>query len=85
MAGVAGMIAGSMSMAAGEYVSVSSQADTERADLGRERQELANDIHFEKAELAQIYVGRGVERRLPARLRSSLWRRMPWAPSARRT
>lgn len=61
VAGVAGMIAGSMSMAAGEYVSVSSQADTERADLAKERQELADDPKFETAELAQIYVGRGVE------------------------
>jgi vacuolar iron transporter family protein len=61
LAGVAGMVAGSMSMAAGEYVSVSSQADTERADLARERKELADDPAFETEELAQIYVGRGVE------------------------
>ncbi len=61
VAGVAGLIAGAMSMAAGEYVSVSSQADTEAADLAREKQELADDPKFETAELAQIYVGRGVE------------------------
>lgn len=60
IAGAAGLVAGAMSMAAGEYVSVSSQADTERADLARERQELADDPEFETAELAQIYVGRGV-------------------------
>ena len=61
VAGVAGLIAGAMSMAAGEYVSVSSQADTEAADLAREKQELADDPKFETNELAQIYVGRGVE------------------------
>jgi VIT1/CCC1 family predicted Fe2+/Mn2+ transporter len=61
VAGFAGMIAGSMSMAAGEYVSVSSQSDTESADLGRERKELENDTDFEINELAHIYVGRGLE------------------------
>lgn len=61
VAGVAGLVAGAMSMAAGEYVSVSSQADTERADLARERGELASDPEFELEELTQIYVGRGVE------------------------
>jgi VIT1/CCC1 family predicted Fe2+/Mn2+ transporter len=60
-AGVAGLVAGSMSMAAGEYVSVSSQADTEDADLALEGKELANDDAFERAELAGIYVARGVE------------------------
>ena len=60
VAGVAGLVAGAMSMAAGEYVSVSSQADTEEADLARERQELATDDAFERAELAGIYVARGV-------------------------
>jgi vacuolar iron transporter family protein len=59
--GVAGLVAGSMSMAAGEYVSVSSQADTELADLERERQELATDRDAELLELATIYIGRGVE------------------------
>ena len=61
VAGIAGLVAGAMSMAAGEYVSVSSQADTERADLNRERAELASQPAFERAELAQIYVKRGVE------------------------
>ena len=61
LAGVAGLVAGAMSMAAGEYVSVSSQSDTEKADLARERRELRDDPEFEKEELAQIYVGRGVE------------------------
>lgn len=61
VAGVAGLVAGAMSMAAGEYVSVSSQADTERADLGRERHELAQDPASELTELAKIYVGRGIE------------------------
>lgn len=61
VAGVAGLVAGAMSMAAGEYVSVSSQADTEQADMARERQELATQPEAELAELAAIYVQRGVE------------------------
>lgn len=61
VAGVAGLVAGAMSMAAGEYVSVSSQADTEEADLARERHELATDDKSERAELAGIYVARGLE------------------------
>ena len=61
IAGIAGLVAGAMSMAAGEYVSVSSQSDTERADLARERQELTENIEFELDELAGIYVKRGVE------------------------
>ena len=61
VAGVAGLVAGAMSMAAGEYVSVSSQADTEKADLDRERKELAADRDSELNELASIYVGRGLE------------------------
>lgn len=61
VAGVAGLVAGAMSMAAGEYVSVSSQADTEKADLARERAELASDPEFEVEELAGIYAKRGVE------------------------
>jgi VIT1/CCC1 family predicted Fe2+/Mn2+ transporter len=60
-AGVAGMIAGAMSMAAGEYVSVSSQSDTEGVDLARERRKLSADAEAETDELAQIYVSRGVE------------------------
>lgn len=59
--GVAGLVAGAMSMAAGEYVSVHSQADTEHADLSRERAELENDPVAEHRELAAIYVGRGLE------------------------
>lgn len=57
---VAGLAAGAMSMAAGEYVSVSSQADTEQADLAREKKELATDSEFEHAELANIYAQRGL-------------------------
>ena len=60
VAGVAGLVAGSMSMAAGEYVSVSSQADTEQADLARERHELATAPDAEKAELIGIYEARGL-------------------------
>jgi VIT1/CCC1 family predicted Fe2+/Mn2+ transporter len=61
VAGVAGLVAGAMSMAAGEYVSVSSQSDTEKADLDRERGELAADIDHEHKELAAIYVDRGLD------------------------
>ncbi len=61
VAGVAGLVAGAMSMAAGEYVSVSSQADTEKADLSRERQELESDAGFEQEELAAIYESRGLD------------------------
>jgi len=60
VAGVAGLVAGAMSMAAGEYVSVSSQADTEEADLAREREELATDPEGELRELAGIYEKRGL-------------------------
>lgn len=61
VAGVAGLVAGAMSMAAGEYVSVSSQSDTERADLERERGELAANPEHEHAELTAIYVERGLD------------------------
>jgi vacuolar iron transporter family protein len=61
LAGIAGLVAGAMSMAAGEYVSVSSQSDTEKADLAREKRELATEPELEKEELAQIYVARGVD------------------------
>lgn len=61
VAGVAGLVAGAMSMAAGEYVSVSSQADTEQADLAREKKELATDIESERKELASIYEARGLD------------------------
>ncbi len=61
IAGMAGLVAGAMSMAAGEYVSVSSQADTEKADLERERHELQTDAAFELQELTDIYISRGLE------------------------
>jgi VIT1/CCC1 family predicted Fe2+/Mn2+ transporter len=61
IAGTAGLVAGALSMAAGEYVSVSAQADTEKAEIARERRELADDPKGELAELAAIYVRRGVE------------------------
>ena len=61
IAGVAGLVAGAMSMAAGEYVSVSSQSDTETAELARERKELAENVEFELDELTTIYIKRGVE------------------------
>src|ERR1700682_6444927 len=61
VAGVAGLVAGAMSMAAGEYVSVHSQADTEKADLARERAELRADDEGERKELTAIYVGRGLD------------------------
>ncbi len=64
IAGVAGLVAGAMSMAAGEYVSVSSQADTEQADLSREKVELKNSVETEKRELTNIYIQRGLEPKL---------------------
>jgi len=72
IAGVAGLVAGAMSMAAGEYVSVSSQSDTERADLARERKELSNNVEFEEEELAQIYVKRGLEQALARQVAQQL-------------
>jgi len=72
IAGVAGLVAGAMAMAAGEYVSVHSQADTERADLAMERVELSTDPEGEKAELTAIYVGRGVEPRLARQVADQL-------------
>lgn len=72
VAGVAGLVAGAMSMAAGEYVSVSSQADTEHADLARERKELASQPEFERQELAQIYIDRGVEPQLALQVADQL-------------
>ena len=72
VAGVAGLVAGSMSMAAGEYVSVSSQADTQDADLARERRELAADPEHEHAELASIYVQRGLDPVLAADVATQL-------------
>jgi VIT1/CCC1 family predicted Fe2+/Mn2+ transporter len=72
VAGVASLVAGAMSMAAGEYVSVSSQADTENADLARERRELAEDPKQEHAELTAIYVKRGLEKDLAASVATQL-------------
>ncbi|MGH1485440.1 MAG: VIT1/CCC1 transporter family protein [Cellvibrionaceae bacterium] len=64
LTGVAGLVAGAMSMAAGEYVSVSSQADTEKADLALEKNSLENNVELEQQELADIYEGRGLEKTL---------------------
>ena len=72
VAGLAGLVAGAMSMAAGEYVSVSSQSDTENADLERERLELANDSKSEHAELTDIYVSRGLDAGLAAEVATQL-------------
>ncbi|MBZ0226703.1 MAG: VIT family protein [Comamonas sp.] len=72
VAGVAGLVAGAMSMAAGEYVSVSSQADTELADLARERKELAENPEQERAELAAIYVKRGLDKKLASDVAAQL-------------
>lgn len=72
IAGVAGLVAGAMSMAAGEYVSVSSQADTENADLDKERKELATDPKHEHEELAAIYVGRGLDKKLAIEVANQL-------------
>jgi VIT1/CCC1 family predicted Fe2+/Mn2+ transporter len=72
LAAVAGLVAGALSMAAGEYVSVSSQADTERADLAQERGELATAPEAERAELAGIYMGRGVRRDLAVQVADQL-------------
>ncbi|MEO8157991.1 MAG: VIT family protein [Betaproteobacteria bacterium] len=72
VAGVAGLVAGAMSMAAGEYVSVYSQADTEKADLDRERAELQSDDAGERRELAAIYVGRGLDHALAKQVAEQL-------------
>ncbi len=66
--GIAGLVAGAMSMAAGEYVSVHSQSDTEKADISRERAELAADYQAEQRELAALYVARGVDPELAQRV-----------------
>ena len=76
LAGIAGLVAGAMSMAAGEYVSVSSQSDTENADLALEKKSLEQDPEFEKDELAKIYEDRGVEPVLAKKVMNSLWRMM---------
>ncbi|HVV65300.1 MAG TPA: VIT family protein, partial [Rhizomicrobium sp.] len=83
IAGVAGLVAGAMSMAAGEYVSVSSQSDTERADLSRERKELAARPDFELEEFADIYVKRGVEKSLARQVARQLMAKDALAAHAR--
>ena len=72
LTGVAGLVAGAMSMAAGEYVSVHSQADTEKADLARERAEIAADPAAEQRELAGIYIKRGLDRELATQVAGQL-------------
>jgi VIT1/CCC1 family predicted Fe2+/Mn2+ transporter len=72
VAGLAGLVAGAMSMAAGEYVSVSSQSDTERADIEREKVELATDAVREHAELSAIYVQRGLDANLAKQVATQL-------------
>lgn len=72
VAGAAGLVAGAMSMAAGEYVSVSSQSDTEKADLARETRELADSPDMEKQELTQIYIDRGLDPHLARQVADQL-------------
>ena len=83
VAGIAGLVAGAMSMAAGEYVSVSSQADTEEADMARERKELAEQPMEELEELTQIYVGRGVEPDLARKVAEQMTAKDAFAAHAR--
>lgn len=83
LTGVAGLVSGAMSMAAGEYVSVSSQSDTESADLVRERQELAAEPESELKELAGIYIGRGLTPKLAHQVAVQLTERDAFAAHAR--
>src|SRR5512133_1935109 len=83
IAGVAGLVAGAMSMAAGEYVSVSSQSDTEQADLAREREELSGNAEFELDELAEVYVKRGVDQPLARQVARQLMAKDALAAHAR--
>ena len=83
IAGVAGLVAGAMSMAAGEYVSVSSQSDTEQADLARESKELSENVEFERDELAEIYVKRGVDRAIARQVAQQLMAKDALAAHAR--
>jgi len=83
LAGLAGLVAGAMSMAAGEYVSVSSQSDTEKADMARERRELAESPDAELAELTGIYVSRGLEPELARRVAEQLTARDAFAAHSR--
>jgi vacuolar iron transporter family protein len=83
IAGVAGLVAGAMSMAAGEYVSVSSQSDTEQADLARERTELSGKVESELDELTDIYAKRGVDPALARQVAQQLMAKDPLATHAR--
>ena len=83
IAGIAGLVAGAMSMAAGEYVSVSSQADTESADLEREKQELAASPEAERAELVRVYEGRGLDAGIAAEVADQMMRKDPIGAHAR--
>ncbi|MEP7290360.1 MAG: VIT family protein [Chloroflexota bacterium] len=83
IAGIAGLVAGAMSMAAGEYVSVSSQADTELAELARERKELDSNGEYEIEELAAIYVDRGLDPSLAKQVAQQLMTRNALAAHAR--
>ncbi|MCX5762507.1 MAG: VIT family protein [Gemmatimonadetes bacterium] len=83
LAAIAGLVAGALSMAAGEYVSVSSQSDTEQADLERERRELATEPEHELAELAGIYVDRGLTPELAAQVAAQLTAKDALAAHAR--
>lgn len=83
VAGVAGLVAGAMSMAAGEYVSVSSQSDTEQADLARERAELASQPEFEREELTRIYMDRGIDADLARQVADQLTAKDALAAHAR--
>jgi VIT1/CCC1 family predicted Fe2+/Mn2+ transporter len=83
VAGVAGLVAGAMSMAAGEYVSVSSQSDTEKSDIARETRELREQPEFEREELANIYVGRGLTPELARQVADQLTAKDALAAHAR--
>lgn len=83
LAGVAGLVAGSMSMAAGEYVSVHSQADTEKADINREREEIKTDRKGECRELTAIYIGRGLDPALAEKVAVQLMAKDPLGAHAR--
>jgi VIT1/CCC1 family predicted Fe2+/Mn2+ transporter len=83
LAAVAALVAGAMSMAAGEYVSVSSQADTEKADLSREKEELRTNPDAEQAELAAIYVKRGLDQNLARQVARELMEKDALAAHAR--
>lgn len=83
LTGIAALVAGSLSMAAGEYVSVSSQADTERADLAREIEELKDFPKAETEELAQIYMARGLDRDLAVQVATQLMQKDPLKAHAR--